>query len=150
MPQSLSQVILHVVFSTKDRRPWLDPDIRPRMHAYLATLCRDCDCQAYRVGGAADHVHTAARLARTVSQAELLEKIKKTSSAWMKTQGEQYGSFFWQGGYGDFSIGWSQLEELVRYIDRQEQHHRTQTFQEEYRDLLQKYQVEFDERYVWD
>ena len=150
MPQSLSQVILHVVFSTKDRRPWLDPDIRPRMHAYLATLCRDCDCQAYRVGGAADHVHIAARLTRTVSQAELLEKIKKTSSAWMKTQGEQYGSFFWQGGYGDFSIGWSQLEELVRYIDRQEQHHRIQTFQEEYRDLLQKYKVEFDERYVWD
>ena len=149
MPQSLSQVILHVVFSTKDRRPWLDPAIRPRMHAYLATLCRDCDCQAYRVGGAADHVHIAARLARTISQAELLEKIKKTSSAWIKTQGEQYGSFCWQGGYGDFSIGWSQLEELLHYIDRQEQHHRTQTFQEEYRNLLQKYQVEFDERYVW-
>jgi len=150
MPQSLSQVILHIVFSTKDRRPWLDPAIRPRMHAYLATLCRDCDCQAYRVGGAADHVHIAARLARTLSQADLLEKIKKTSSAWIKTQGEQYGSFFWQGGYGDFSIGWSQLEALVRYIDGQEQHHRTQTFQEEYRNLLQKYQVEFDERYVWD
>lgn len=150
MPQSLSQVILHIVFSTKDRRPWLDPAIRPRMHAYLATLCRDCDCQAYRVGGAADHVHIAARLARTVSQAALLEKIKKTSSAWIKTQGEQYGSFFWQGGYGDFSIGWSQLEELVHYIDGQEQHHRTRTFQEEYRDLLRKYYVEFDERYVWD
>jgi putative transposase len=150
MPQSLSQVILHIVFSTKDRRPWLDPAIRPRMHGYLATLCRDCDCQAYRVGGVADHVHIAARLARTLSQAELLEKIKKTSSAWMKTQGEQYGSFFWQGGYGDFSIGWSQLEELVRYIDGQEQHHRTKTFQEEYRNLLQKYHVEFDERYFWD
>ena len=150
MPQSLSQVILHVVFSTKDRRPWLDPAIRPRMHAHLATLCRDCDCPAYRVGGAADHVHIATRLARTLSQAGLLEKIKKTSSAWIKAQGEQYGSFFWQGGYGDFSIGWSQLEELVGYIDRQEQHHRTQTFQEEYRNLLQKYRVEFDERYVWD
>jgi REP element-mobilizing transposase RayT len=150
MPQSLSQVILHVVFSTKDRHPWLDLTIRPRMHAYLATLCRDCDCPTYRVGGAVDHVHIATRLARTLSQAELLEKIKKTSSAWIKTQGEQYGSFFWQGGYGDFSIGWSQLEELVRYIDRQEQHHRTQTFQEEYRSLLQKYHVEFDERYVWD
>jgi len=150
MPQSLSQVILHVVFSTKDRHPWLDAAIRPRLHAYLATLCRDCDCPAYRVGGAADHVHIAARLARTLSQAELLEKIKKTSSAWIKTQGEQYSSFFWQGGYGDFSIGWSQLEGLVSYIDRQEQHHRTQTFQEEYRNLLQKYQVEFDERYVWD
>jgi putative transposase len=150
MSQSLSQIILHVVFSTKERHPWLDPQIRPRMHAYLATVCRDGDCQAYRVGGAADHVHIAARLARTISQAEFLEKIKKTSSAWIKRQGSQYGGFFWQGGYGDFSIGRSQLEELVRYIDHQEEHHRTHTFQEEYRDLLNKYRVEFDERYVWD
>ena len=96
------------------------------------------------------YVHIAARLARTVSQAQLLEKIKKTSSAWIKEQGDQYAGSFWQGGYGDFSIGWSQLEELKRYIDLQEQHHRTQTFQEEYRGLLAKYHVEFDERYVWD
>ena len=150
MPQSLSQVILHIVFSTKERRPWLDPGIRPRMHAYLATVCRDCDCQAYRVGGATDHVHIAARLARTSSQAELLEKIKKTSSAWIKHQGSQYAGFFWQAGYGDFSIGWSQLEDLLRYIDQQEEHHQRQTFQEEYRNLLNKYHVEFDERYVWD
>jgi REP element-mobilizing transposase RayT len=150
MPQSLSQVILHIVFSTKERRPWLDAEIRPRMHGYLATVCRDCDCEAYRVGGTADHVHIAARLARTISQAELLEKIKKTSSAWIKEQGNQYAGFFWQGGYGDFSIGWSQLEDLKRYIDHQEQHHRTQTFQEEYRGLLAKYHLEFDERYVWD
>ena len=150
MPQSLSQVILHIVFSTKERRPWLNPEIRPRLHAYLATLCRDCGCEAYRVGGAADHVHIAARLDRTITQADLLEKIKKTSSAWLKRQGSQYREFFWQGGYGDFSIGWSQLEELLRYIDHQEQHHRRQTFQEEYRDLLMKYRVQFDERYVWD
>ncbi len=150
MPQSLSQVILHIVFSTKERCPWLDPQIRPRMHAYLATVCRDCECEAYCVGGAADHVHIAARLARTISQADLLEKIKKTSSAWIKRQGEAYRAFFWQAGYGDFSIGWSQLEDLVRYIDRQEEHHRTLTFQEEYRNLLKKYRVEFDERYVWD
>ena len=120
------------------------------MHAYLATVCRDCQCEAYRVGGASDHVHIAARLARTISQAELLEKIKKTSSAWIKLQGEQYRAFYWQGGYGDFSLGFSQLDELVRYIDHQEEHHRTRTFQEEYRNLLQKYHVEFDERYVWD
>ena len=150
MPQSLSQVIIHIVFSTKERRPWLDPEIRPRMHAYLATVCRNCDCQAYRVGGTADHVHIAARLARTVSQAELLEKIKKTSSAWIKQQGTRYGGFFWQGGFGDFSISWSQLDELTRYIDHQEQHHHKETFQEEYRRLLSKYHVEFDERYVWD
>ena len=79
MPQSLSQVILHIVFSTKDRHPWLDSPVRQRMHAYLATVCRDCECEAYRVGGVADHVHIAARLARTISQSELLEKIKKTS-----------------------------------------------------------------------
>src|SRR6516162_11351003 len=105
MPQSLSHVIIHIAFSTKDRHPWLDTSIRARMHAYLATVCRDCDCQAYRVGGATDHVHIAARLARTTSQAELLEKIKKTSSAWIKNQGDLYQSFQWQGGYGDFSVG---------------------------------------------
>ena len=150
MPQSLSQVILHIVFSTKDRRPWLEPAIRPRMHAYLATVCRDRACEAYRVGGVADHVHIAAWLARTISQSELLEKIKKTSSAWIKTQGRDYASFFWQAGYGAFSIGYSQLDDLVRYVDNQETHHKAKTFQEEYRELLQKYNVSFDERYVWD
>ncbi len=150
MPQSLSQVILHIVFSTKERRPWIDLPIRPRLHAYLATVCRDCECQAYRVGGTADHVHIAARLARTISQAALLEQIKKTSSIWIKTQGNPYADFFWQAGYGAFSIGWSQLEDLLHYVGNQEEHHRTQTFQEEYRKLLNRYQVEFDERYVWD
>ena len=120
------------------------------MHAYLATVCRDCGCEAYRVGGVADHVHIAARLARTISQADLLEKIKKTASLWIKTQGPDYGSFFWQGGYGAFSIGYSQLDDLVRYIDRQEAHHKKQTFQEEFRELCGKYDVPFDERYVWD
>ena len=150
MPQSLSQVIVHIVFGTKERHPWLDRDIQPRMHAYLAAVCRDCNCEAYRVGGTLDHVHIAARLARTVCQAELMEKIKKTSSAWIKQQADRYGAFFWQSGYGAFSIGWSQLEDLVRYIERQEEHHRTRSFQEEYRNLLNKYHVEFDERYVWD
>ena len=150
MPQSLSQVIVHIVFSTKERQPWLDPQIRPRMHAYLATVCRDCDCEAYRVGGAVDHVHIAARLARTITQSELLAKIKKTSSAWIKQQGEQYSGFYWQAGYGDFSVGWSQLEDLIGYINHQEEHHRMHSFQEEYRNMLRKYHVEFDERYVWD
>src|SRR5262245_52215163 len=113
MPQSLSQVVLHIVFSTKGRHPWLDLAIRPRLHAYLATVCRDCKCEAYRVGGATDHVHIAARLARIINQAELLEKIKKTSSAWIKTQGTAYSPFYWQGGYGAFSVGWSQLVRLA-------------------------------------
>ena len=150
MPQSLSQVILNIVFSTKDRHPWLGPAIRPRMRAYLATVCRDCGCEAYRVGGVADHVHIAARLARTIGQAELLEKIKKTSSAWIKTQGPEYGSLYGQGDYGGFSVGYSQLDDLVRYVENQETHHKNKTFQEEYRELLRKYNIAFDERYVWD
>src|SRR5258707_14931736 len=105
MPQSLSQVIMHIVCGTKDRHPWLDAAIRPRMHAYLATVCRDCGCEAYRVGGVSDHVHIAARLARKISQADLLAKIKKTSSVWINTQGPQYDSIFWQANYGALSIG---------------------------------------------
>jgi hypothetical protein len=97
-----------------------------------------------------DRVHIAARLARAISQAALLEQIKKTSSIWIKTQAKPNAEFFWQAGYGAFSIGWSQLEDLLHYIDKQEEHHRTQTFQEEYRKLLNRYHVEFDERYVWD
>src|SRR5262245_43672120 len=141
MSQSLSQVILHIVFSTKDRRPWLDSTIRTRMHAYLATICRDCACEAYPVGGVVDHVHIAARLARTVGQSELLEKLKKTSSAWIKTQRGDYSGFYWQGGYGAFSIGYSQLADLIRYVDNQEAHHKMKTFQQEYRELLRKYNV---------
>jgi REP-associated tyrosine transposase len=150
MPQSLSQVLVHIVFSTKNRQRWLDTPMAPRMHAYLATICRDRGCEAYRVGGMPDHVHLAIRLSRTVSQADLLEAIKTTSSVWIKKQDDEYRPFSWQRGYGAFSVGFSQLETLIHYIDTQEEHHRTKTFQEEYRELLQKYHIEFDEQYVWD
>jgi putative transposase len=150
MPQSLSQVILHVVFSTKDRRPWLDTGISERMHAYLATIVRDRDCEAYRVGGASDHVHLAIRLGRTISQSDVIQTVKTTSSTWIKKQGNSYRSFSWQRGYGAFSIGYSQLESLIHYIETQKEHHRTKTFQEEYRELLNKYHIVFDERYIWD
>jgi putative transposase len=150
MPQSLSQVILHLVFSTKDRQLWLNAGISERMHAYLATIVRDRDCEAYQVGGVSDHVHLAIRLGRTISQADLIEIIKTNSSTWIKKQGNSYRSFFWQRGYGAFSIGYSQLESLIHYIEIQKEHHRTKTFQEEYRELLNKYHVAFDERYMWD
>src|SRR2546425_12610616 len=110
MPQSLSQVIVHIVFSTKDRQKWLDAAISPRMHAYLATVCRHHDCEAYRFGGVVAHVHLAVRLGRTISQAGLIETIKTSSSAWIKKQGDAHRSFFWQRGYGAFSVGFSQLD----------------------------------------
>jgi REP element-mobilizing transposase RayT len=150
VPQSLSQVIVHIIFSTKNREPAIDKELRPRLHAYIATVGRDNGSEVYRVGGVADHVHILATLSRTVSQAELLEEIKKNSSRWVKGIDTKYAGFAWQRGYGAFSVGRDELEEKIRYVDAQEDHHRTVTFQEEYRDLLKKHCIEFDERYVWD
>jgi putative transposase len=150
MPQSLSKVIVHIVFSTKDREPWLDSDVRARMHAYLATGCRDLGGDLVRIGGVADHVHVVTTLPRTLSQAQLIEQIKKGSSKWMKALDARYRGFFWQRGYGAFSVSPSQVEAVLQYIDGQQEHHRTRTFQEEYRELLHKHGIDFDERYVWD
>ena len=150
MPQSLSKVILHIVFSTKDREPWLSLDVRARMHAYLATVCRDLGADVVRVGGVANHVHIVTTLPRTLSQAQLIEQAKKISSKWVKTVDVRYRGFFWQCGYGAFSVSPSQLEAVLQYVDAQEEHHRTRTFQEEYRELLHRHDVDFDERYVWD
>ena len=150
MPQSLSKVILHIVFSTKKREPWLDSTARPRMHAYLATICRDLEGDALCVGGVADHVHIITTLPRTLSQAELIEGIKKPSSKWIKSLQARYRGFSWQRGYATFSVSPSQLAPVLQYVQRQEEHHRTRSFQEEYRGLLHKHGIEFDERYVWD
>ena len=150
MPQSLSKVIIHIIFSTKDREAWLDSGVRPRMHAYLATVCRGLGAELVRVGGVTDHVHIVTTLPRTLSQAQLVEQIKKTSSKWIKTIGASQRGFFWQRGYGAFSVSPSQLEAVLEYVDTQHEHHRTRTFQEEYRELLHKHGIDFDERYVWD
>ena len=150
MPQSLSKVIIHVIFSTKNREPWLDSTIRLRMHAYLATICRDLGGEALCVGGVADHVHIVTTLPRTLSQAQMIEGIKKPSSKWIKALGARYRGFFWQRGYGAFSVSPSQLDAVLQYVGTQEEHHRSCTFQEEYRELLRRHGLEFDERYVWD
>ena len=150
MPQSLGKVILHIVFSTKGRQPWLDSDVRPRMHAYLATICRDVGVEFVRVGGVADHVHIVTTLPRTLSQAYLIEQIKKASSKWIKALDARYRAFFWQRGYGAFSVSPCQLDAVLNYVKTQQEHHRTRTFEEEYRELLRKHGVDFDERYVWD
>jgi REP element-mobilizing transposase RayT len=150
MPQSLSFLLTHLVFSTKDRVPCLNTELRPKLHAYLATVARNLGCECYRAGGVADHVHLAIRLSRTVTLAQLVEEVKTSSSKWVKTQARELLNFGWQSGYGAFSVGPADLEKLRQYIDNQEERHRTRGFMEEYRMLLQKYSVEFDERYVWD
>jgi putative transposase len=150
MPQSLSKVIFHIIFTTKDREPWLDSSIRPRMHAYLATVCRDLGAVFVHVGGVADHVHIVTTLPRILSQAQFIEQLKKASSKWIKELGPRYRGFFWQRGYGALSVSPSQLDSVLKYIKQQQEHHRTRTFQEEYRDLLRKHGVDFDEHNVWD
>jgi REP element-mobilizing transposase RayT len=150
MPQSLALVIVHLVFSTKDRQPLLGASVRPSLHAYLATVARNIGCECYRVGGVADHVHLAVQLPRTLTIAGVVEELKTSSSKWLKTQATGLAAFAWQRGYGAFSVSPSDLDALRSYIDSQEEHHRVKTFQEEYRALLVKSAVEFDERYVWD
>jgi putative transposase len=150
MPQSLSYLLTHIVFSTKDRAPVLDATVRPALHAYLATVARNVDCECFRVGGVADHVHLAIRLSRTITMAHLIEELKTSSSKWLKTQSPALAAFAWQRGYGAFSVGPSDLNALLHYIDTQEEHHRTRTFQDEYRTFLTKYGIAYDERYVWD
>ena len=150
MPQSLSYLLTHIVFSTKDRAPVLDATVRPALHAYLATVARNVDCECFRVGGVADHVHLAVRLSRTTTMAQLVEELKTSSSKWLKTQSPALSAFTWQRGYGAFSVGPSDLDALLHYIDNQEEHHRTRTFQDEYRAFLTKYGIAYDERYVWD
>ena len=150
MPQSLSRVIVHLVFSTKDRTPCLGPSMRPPLHAYLATVARNAGCECYRAGGVADHVHLAILLSRTITLAALVEELKTSSTKWLKTQQTALGGFAWQRGYGSFSVGPADLDAVIAYIDNQEDHHRTRTFQEEYRTFLTKYGITFDERYVWD
>ncbi len=150
MPGSLSRILLHIVFSTKNREPWLDGEIRPRAFGYLAEVGRDLGCEVYRVGGTADHVHLAVLLSRTLAVAEFVQKVKRTSSVWVKDHGSRHSGLSWQAGYGAFSLGVSQLAVLTKYIDGQEEHHRKVGFQVEYRRLLAKYGVDSDERYLWD
>jgi putative transposase len=150
MPQSLSKVIVHMVFRTKEREQWLDENVRPRMHAYLATICSDLGAEFAHVGGVADHVHIVTTLPRILSQAQLIEHIKKTSSKWIKTVDIRYRAFSWQRGYGAVSVSPSHLRTVVQYVDSQPEHHRTRTFQEEHREILRKHGVDFDEQYVWD
>jgi REP element-mobilizing transposase RayT len=150
MPQSLAKIIVHVIFSTKDRTACLAPSLRPALHAYLATVARNVGCECLRAGGVADHVHLAVGLSRTLTVAKLVEELKTSSSKWLKTQAAELVHFAWQRGYGAFSVGPDDVSALIVYIDGQEEHHRQRTFHEEYREYLRTHDIAFDERYVWD
>jgi REP element-mobilizing transposase RayT len=151
MPQSLSAVYIHLVFSTKNRRPLLrDETIRESLHAQLGAISRSLDCPPLLVGGVEDHIHLLARLARTITQAEWVKEIKRVSDCWIQQQSREYANFEWQGGYATFSVSQSNLDAVKRYIATQEEHHRKVSFEDELRALLRKHEIEWDERYLWD
>jgi len=151
MAQSLAQIYLHIVFSTKLRRPFLqDAALRAVVHQYLGGICRNLEAPALAVGGVADHVHLLCRMCRTLAVADFVRTLKKDSSVWIKTKEQSLHDFHWQDGYAVFSLSPSHVEALRRYIADQEQHHKKQSFQDELRRVFQKYGVEYDERFVWD
>ena len=151
MPQSLAKILVHTVFSTKDRRPFLrDEPLRDELYRYLGGILSNLDCQPIIVGGVEDHVHLFCALSRTCSAAEMVKEVKRGSSLWLKTRNPDLHDFAWQNGYGIFSVGFSQIESVKAYIAGQEEHHRRVSFQDEFRQLLKRYEIEFDERYVWD
>ncbi len=150
MAQSLSKVYVHAIFSTKYRQNLIDKNIEHRLFSYLGGLCKGLACHPVQVGGYRNHVHILCQLSRTVTQAKLMEDVKKKSSKWIKSQGDAYVNFYWQDGYGIFSVNPYELDVVINYIKNQEAHHQNKSFKKEYRGFLKKYNVEYDERYVWD
>ncbi len=151
MPQSLSATYVHIVFSTKNRLPFLsDPELRNRVHAYLGGIARNLECHARDIGGISDHVHLLLQLSRTVTQADLVRDLKSNSHKFVEKAGGILTKFEWQKGYSCFSVSASMLERVEAYINTQDQHHRIVSYQDEVRALLKAHGVEWDERYVWD
>jgi REP element-mobilizing transposase RayT len=157
MSQSLSKVYVHITFSTKNHQPLINDVIKTSLFEYLGGICKGMECNPLKVGGHRDHVHILCLLSRKVPQMKLLEEIKKQSSkcppagrAGIKTKGPAYSGFYWQDGYGIFSVNPIETDIVVKYIENQQKHHKKLTFKDEFRTFLKKYNVEYDERYVWD
>lgn len=150
MGQSLVKNYIHIVFSTKYRQPLIQQPVEAELHTYLGGICNKLDCQAIIVGGYTDHIHILCMLSKKITLMKLVEELKSHSSKWIKTKGTTYKNFYWQIGYGAFSVNPSQIETVVAYISNQHEHHKKKTFQEEYRAILKKYNVTYDEKYVWD
>lgn len=150
MGQSLVKNYIHIVFATKYRKPILFPPVEEELHNYLGGICNRLDCQTLIIGGYVDHIHILCMLSKKIALMKLVEEIKGHSSKWLKTKGPEFRNFSWQNGYGAFSVKPSEVDRVIQYIANQHEHHRKKTFQDEYRAVLEKYQMTYDEKYVWD
>ena len=150
MGQSLVKNYQHIVFSTKHRQSLIFPAIEPELHSYLGGILNNLECNPIKIGGYTDHIHVLCLLSKKIALMKLLEEMKSHSSKWIKTKDERLKNFYWQDGYGAFSVNPSEVDVVIAYIENQHEHHKNKTFQDEYRAFLKKYKVDYDERYVWD
>ena len=149
MPQSLVKMLAHFVFSTKDRADLIKPEIEGQLYAYINGIVKNNNARLIIGNGTANHVHLLISIGRS-DIGKLIGDIKRDSSIWIKKQEGGFEDFYWQRGYGAFSIGQSQISDVSRYIKNQKEHHALQNYEDEFRALCRKYDVEFDERYCWD
>ena len=150
MPQSLAKIYIHLIFATKNRGCVLPDDLRPDLHAYMGGTLNGLGCSGIEINTEPDHAHLLFAMTRTETLSDVVGQVKKSANDWLRTRGPQFADFHWQGGYGAFSVSQSAVEELRTYIRNQREHHRKVSFQEEFRTFLKRYEIEFDERYVWD
>jgi putative transposase len=146
----LSSVLVHLVFSTKNREPLIRGPVESELHAYGTAVLKNAGCPAQAMNGTADHVHVLFNLSRVTTIAGVVEELKTSTSKWIKTKSPELRDFHWQSGYGAFSVSPSNAEVVIHYIERQKDHHRGQSFQDELRSLLRKHGISIDERYAWD
>jgi REP element-mobilizing transposase RayT len=150
MPQSLAKIYIHLIFATKNRGHVLPDDIRPDLHAYMGGTLNGLGCSVIEINTEPDHAHLLFAMTRTETLSDVVGQVKKSATDWLRARGPQFADFHWQGGYGAFSVSQSAVEEVRTYIRNQREHHRKVSFQEEFRTFLKRYEIEFDERYVWD
>ena len=150
MAQSLTKILIHVVFSTKKRNTWLDDKICSELYPYLTKILKDNKCNVLQMGGTENHIHILFEISKDLSIGKIVEKIKTSSSRWIKTKDSIYKNFYWQYGYGAFSVSSSNRSVVCDYIANQKQHHKIKTFDEELRSLLRKHNVTYDKKYPLD
>ncbi|HMV49177.1 MAG TPA: IS200/IS605 family transposase [Blastocatellia bacterium] len=149
MANTYTSLYYHIVFSTKNRAPWIEPELEDRVWAYVGGIARKNKMTALQIGGIEDHLHALVMAPATMAPSKIAQLLKGDSSLWIHTEFPALRNFAWQDGYGAFTVSKSAVAEVIRYIQNQRQHHDKKTFQEEYLSFLKKHDVEYDERYVW-
>lgn len=150
MSQSLVKNYVHIVFSTKQREDFIDEKIEKELFSYIAVLCKNRDSKALQIGGTDNHIHILCLLSKKIALMKLVQEVKAHSSKWIKTKGKKYENFFWQDGYGAFSINEENVYAVKNYIKNQREHHQTKSYKDELIEMLEKQKMKYDERYLWD